>query len=226
MSGIQTGSKTCGCGRGAHETRLVAVTGGPGAGKTAILEMALRSFCAHVGVLPEAASVVFGGGFPRHSTDIARRAAQRAIYHVQREIEAVVVGERQVAVGLCDRGTVDGVAYWPGSAASYWEELGTTAEAELRRYAAVIHLETPAADQGYNHQNALRVESPTEARALDRRILAAWAGHPNHAVVSSADDFVQKAARALELVRAQLSPCCHGHALPHESRPERERDGA
>ncbi len=222
MNSFQVGSVECGCGRGVHDTRLVAVTGGPGAGKTAILEMALRSFCSHVGVLPEAASVVFGGGFPRHGSELARRAAQRAIYHIQREIETVVVGEQQVAVGLCDRGTVDGVAYWPGSPAAFWDELGTTLQEELDRYAAVIHLQTPAADQGYNQEYALRVESASEARAIDRRILEAWEGHPNRLVVASDEDFLRKAARALELVRDQLSPCCHGHALPHESRTEGE----
>ena len=74
MTGFQVGSKACACGRTFHETRLIAVTGGPGAGKTAVLEMALRSFCTHVGVLPEAAGVVFGGGFPRHDSEVARRA--------------------------------------------------------------------------------------------------------------------------------------------------------
>jgi hypothetical protein len=47
-----------------HDARLVAVTGGPGAGKTAVLELAARSLCEHVAILLEAATIVFGGGFP------------------------------------------------------------------------------------------------------------------------------------------------------------------
>jgi len=39
---------------------LVVLTGGPGAGKTAFLEIARRNFCEHIAVLPEAASIVFG----------------------------------------------------------------------------------------------------------------------------------------------------------------------
>lgn len=214
MTVFQAGSQPCGCAHASFGTRLVAVTGGPGAGKTAVLEMALRTFCAHVGVLPEAASVVFGGGFPRHDNKLARCAAQRAIYHVQRQIETLVVGEGQVAVGLCDRGTVDGVAYWPGSAASYWQELGTSIEQELGRYVAVIHLRTPDDHQGYNHANVLRVESAAQARELDERILAAWEGHPRRLIVANEEDFMQKASRALALVRAELPPCCHAHPLP------------
>ena len=217
MSDLEVGSLPCACGRSFHETRLVAVTGGPGAGKTAVLELALRSFCSHVGVLPEAASVVFGGGFPRHDSEPGRRAAQRAIYRVQRELETLATEERRVAVALCDRGTVDGLAYWPGTNEAYWAQFDTTLELELARYAAVIHLRTPAADQGYNHANALRIESAERAAALDLEIAAAWAGHPNRLLISSSDDFLVKAARALEVIRAQLPTCCHGHRLPHEA---------
>lgn len=213
MTGLATGTTPCRCAQDFHQTRLVAITGGPGAGKTAALEMALRSFCSHVGVLPEAAGIVFGGGFPRRTSEPARRAAQRAIFHVQREVEAMVLGEQQVAVGLCDRGTVDGLAYWPGSTEEYWRELGTTREAELRRYAAVIHLQTPSADGGYNHDNALRIESAVEAQAIDQRIQDAWERHPNRTIVASDDDFVAKASRVLELIRAQLPSCCHSHPL-------------
>lgn len=47
-----------------HKRKRIVLTGGPGAGKTALLELIRQSFCAHVKVLPEAASIIFGGGFP------------------------------------------------------------------------------------------------------------------------------------------------------------------
>ncbi|MGM0578850.1 MAG: ATP-binding protein [Myxococcota bacterium] len=213
MTGFQVGSEPCSCGRFFHDTRLIAVTGGPGAGKTAVLERIVRSLCEHVGVLPEAASVVFGGGFPRKDSAVARCAAQRAIYHVQREVEALVTGEGKIAVALCDRGTLDGVAYWPGDEDSLWRQVGTTRKRELRRYAAVIHLQTPAREQGYNRDNTLRVESPAEAQALDRRILDAWGGHPCRVIVASIEDFHDKAAVAVERVRAELPSCCRAHPM-------------
>ena len=70
---------TCECST-VHERRRVVLTGGPGAGKTALLELIRQSFCSHVKVLPEAAGVVFGGGFPREDDPVCRRAAQRAIF--------------------------------------------------------------------------------------------------------------------------------------------------
>ncbi len=205
---FQLGAQSCSCRRDFHEPRLVVVTGGPGAGKTAVLELAMRAFCSHVGALPEAAGVVFGGGFPRHQTDVGRHASQRAIYHVQRELERLVVDERQVGVALCDRGTLDGLAYWPRSAAPFWEDLAIDRKAEHARYAAVIHLQTPGTDQGYNHDNPLRIESAESALAIDARIQEAWAGHPNRVVIPSTDDFLEKASRAIVLLRNQLPTCC------------------
>src|SRR5688572_11982239 len=96
-----------------HVRRRIVLTGGPGAGKTAALELIRQSLCKHLRILAEAAGILFGGGFPRGTLDSQRRAAQRAIYSVQRELESSVESD-DVAILLCDRGTVDAEAYWPG----------------------------------------------------------------------------------------------------------------
>jgi predicted ATPase len=163
---------TCACAE-AHETRRVVLTGGPGAGKTAVLEMVRNSLCRHVRVLPEAASIVFGGGFPREDDPTCRRAEQRAIYFVQRELE-VAGGAHTPAVLLCDRGTLDGLAYWPGPVEDFWGSTHTTLAAELARYDLVVHLKTPRSSQGYNHQNPLRTEPASAAAQIDERISAVW----------------------------------------------------
>ena len=77
---------TCPCSE-PHQRKRIVLTGGPGAGKTAVLELIRQSFCKHVKVLPEAASIIFGGGFPRTKGVLVRQAAQRAIFYVQRELE-------------------------------------------------------------------------------------------------------------------------------------------
>lgn len=210
---LQLGSAPCSCGEPAHEPALVAITGGPGGGKTAVLQLAARAFCEHVAVLPEAAGIVFGGGFPRHDTEPGRRAAQMAIFHVQREVERLVIEERRVAIALCDRGTIDGLAYWTGPRTAYWERVGSTLEQEIDRYAAVVHLQTPDLAEGYNHDNPLRVESAQDARALDETIATAWETHPRRFVIPTADDFTDKALAALKTIRDQLPSCCHRHPL-------------
>lgn len=199
----------CGCSR-VHTPRRVVLTGGPGAGKTAVLELVRRSLCRHVRILPESAGVVFGGGFPRDEHKDCRRAAQRAIFHVQRELEAA--GDAHApAIVLCDRGTVDGLAYWPEATQDFWNATATTIDAELGRYDAVLHLRTPTAEQGYNHQNPLRTESDVSAAAIDTRILAAWQPHPRRHIIESTGDFVEKATMTLDLLRQELPTCCAGH---------------
>jgi predicted ATPase len=188
----------------------VVLTGGPGAGKTALLELVRQSLCSHVTILPEAASIVFGGGFPRIDDAECLRSAQRAIYHIQRELE-VIGDHHNPAIVLCDRGTIDGVAYWPGAPEGFWSSLGTTVQRELRRYDAVIHLRTPNTENGYNHQNPLRTETAAVAAEIDARIARAWASHPKRFVVESSSDFLQKAARALEIVRQEMPECCKKH---------------
>ena len=205
----------CECG-GVHERRRVVLTGGPGAGKTALLELIRQSFCQHVKVLPEAAGIVFGGGFPREADDTSRRAAQRAIFHIQRELE--VIGDlNNPAIVLCDRGTVDGLAYWPGPVEGFWSAVGTTRESELGRYHAVIHLRTPTPEHGYNHRNPLRTESATTAAEIDTRLTYAWSLHPRRFVVESSAAFLDKASRAMAILRSEIPDCCRTRAVGFHS---------
>lgn len=207
---LPSGSHACRCGKKRHRTKLVVLTGGPGGGKTAVLEMARRYFCQHVAIAPEAASIVFGGGFPRPGTPKALRAGQRAIFHVQRALEMAALENHQTAVVLCDRGTLDGLAYWPGSDQSFFGEFGTSLEEEFSRYSAVIHVEVPALAWGYE-KNRVRRESVTQARAIDRRIARAWRGHPRVMNVSAQAGFLDKLACAIELLRGELPECCQTH---------------
>lgn len=202
----------CDCAE-AHERRRVVLTGGPGAGKTAVLELIRQSCCEHVKVLPEAAGIIFSGGFPREDDAECRRAAQRAIFYVQRELENAG-DSHNAAIVLCDRGTIDGLAYWPGPVDEFWSSVGSTVAAQLDRYKAVIHLRTPAAEHGYNRQNPLRTESAAAAAEIDRRILRAWEGHPRRFVIESTADFFDKAARAIEILRAEMPECCRRHLVP------------
>jgi len=205
--------KPCEC-HETHDAPRIVLTGGPGAGKTAVLELVRQYFCKHVMVLPEAAGILFGGGFPRGGPPAFRRAAQRAIFYVQRELEAT--GEAgNAAVIVCDRGTIDGAAYWPGPE-DFWSAVGTTRAEQLERYHAVLHLRTPPAETGYNHDNPLRIESAAEAAAIDARIALAWEGHPRRFVIEPTPDFLSKAARALALLRDEVPACCRDHAvMPH-----------
>lgn len=183
--------------------RLVVVTGGPCAGKTAVLELARQDLCHHIELLPEAASIVLGGGFPRRADCPTRCASQRAIFHVQRELERSLEGTDATAA-ICDRGTIDGLAYWPGASSELLEAMSTTLEAELAKYAVVLHLRVPRKPSAYRN-SSLRRETHAEAMAIDELLVQTWAKHPRRIVIDDTDDFVTKARRALGAIREALS---------------------
>ncbi len=215
---MESATPACDCCHPTHATRLVVLTGGPGAGKTAVLEVIRRNFCSHVAVLPEAASILFGGGFPRRDGLPARTAAQRAIARVQLELERMHLEEGTAAVALCDRGVLDALAYWPGEEADLWRELGTTREAEMSRYAAVIHLRVPGDGAGYGHSNPLRTETAVQAAEIDERIATAWKGHPRLTEIPSTRDFLEKLHRSIAAIREEVPECCRNHSVAELAR--------
>ena len=64
----------------------IVLTGGPGGGKTTAADLFRREIGERVVVVPEAATLLFLGGFPRSVEPAALRSAQSAIYHVQTQL--------------------------------------------------------------------------------------------------------------------------------------------
>lgn len=185
----------------ASRSPRIVLTGGPGGGKTTAADLFRREIGERVVVVPETATMLFSGGFPRAEKPEAIRHAQRAIYHTQVALEAVQ-GERfPDRMLLCDRGTLDGAAYWPGSDEGFYESMGTTLDAELARYDAVLHFESAAAGgERIEGGNPIRTETNDEAAALDRRIHALWSRHPRFHFVPHRGSFLEKLREGLELL--------------------------
>ncbi len=164
----------------------IALTGGPGGGKTTAADLYRREIGERVVIVPEAATLLFGGGFPRARVPLAMRAAQSAIYP-----------ER---ILLCDRGTIDGAVYWPdGDEQAFFAAQGTTLAAELARYEAVIFFETAAAGGiSIEGGNPVRNESLAEALALDHRLRAVWSQHPHFVLVRHEASFFHKMRAGLD----------------------------
>ena len=171
----------------------VVLTGGPGGGKTTAADLYRREIGDEVVIVPEAATILYLGGFPRAGENGVRRATQRAIYNVQLNLEDAQSAHYRSRVLLCDRGTVDGAVYWPGEPTAFFEHMGTTLEKELSRYDAVIFFET-AAVGGISIEggNPARIESTEEALQLDLKLKKLWSRHPNFVFVPHDKSFIKK----------------------------------
>ena len=203
------GNHNNGNGNGNGRCRIV-LTGGPGGGKTTAADLFRREIGERVVLVPEAATLLFSGGFPRTTEHHARRAAQSAIYHVQKNLEDVQSARYPERILLCDRGTVDGAAYWPGEPEGFFKAVGTTEAAELARYDAVIFFESAAVGASkIEGGNPVRIESAEEAIDLDHRLRAIWSKHPKFVIVRHNPSFFRKITfglTALASIVADLQP--------------------
>ena len=195
---------------GRNHFRIV-LTGGPGGGKTTAADLFRREIGKKVVIVPETATMLFTGGFPRVGEPRARAATQRAIFHAQVALEDIQGALYPGRVLLCDRGTIDGAAFWPDEAPQgFFESLNTTLEEELKRYDAVIFFESAAVgDIAIEGGNPARTESNEEARQLDKRLRETWSKHPNFYFVPHSESFFFKLQHGLQ----QLKEIVHANHL-------------
>ena len=178
----------------------IVLTGGPGGGKTTAADLMRREVGDRIVIVPEAATMLFSGGFPRNDDVAAKRSVQTAIYHVQRNLEDIHSASYPDRILLCDRGTLDSSVYWPEKKdGDFFQSLDTTMEAELARYDAVIFFETAAVGNlSIEGGNPTRTESIAEAIKLDRQLQAVWGKHPNFNFIPHENSFLKKLQVAIE----------------------------
>jgi len=187
-------------------TTVIAITGGPCAGKTCALPI-IRRFLEERGycvlTIPETATELMSSG-AGYAFSGSAYAFQCNVLRLQRYKEdlmlAACAARETPTVILCDRGIPDGFAYMPAEEIpAMLRACGTEREEILTRYDAVFHLVSSAlgAPESYGRStNAARLEdSVEEAIKSDRATLAAWSGHPRLCVIDSADDFGEKLSR-------------------------------
>jgi predicted ATPase len=187
--------------------RRIAVTGGPGAGKTTVWRELARAYPARVVAVPEVATLLLANVFPRVQNERERHAVQRAIFEVQKNLEAVHEGRLQSdQVLLCDRGTPDGAGYWPEGHDHFFAAMETDWDAEIGRYDAVLFLETAAAGGlSIASANTTRTEDLETALRIDRSLREVWSRHPRVMHVAHERDFGLKVARGGAALRALLA---------------------
>lgn len=182
----------------------VTITGGPSGGKTTLIETLKKELGQKCAVVPEAASILYRGGFPRYKESLGIVHAQKAIFFTQHELEDMICAMSQKSLIVCDRGTMDALAYWPGSEEDFFSKVDSNREKEFARYDWVIHLDT-ASGEFYDTSNPIRTENFDEAWNLNTKIKDAWEGHPRRLVITHNADFLSKITTSLAVIRAILA---------------------
>jgi CYTH domain-containing protein len=206
----------------------IVLTGGPCGGKSTCLSSItdrLQGLGFDVYRVPEAATLLLGGGIrlrDASASQVLNIQAEmlRVLMALEDAFAAVAQATGRPSVVLCDRGTMDVSAYIPPDA---WSALldehdWTVVGLRDRRYEAVLHPVTAAdgAAQFYTTENnAVRSETPAQARELDRRVRDAWVGHPHLRVIDNATDFAGKVQRVTAAV-------CHVVGVPEPREIERK----
>ena len=181
----------------------IAVTGGPSGGKTTLIEALKKEFGQKLKLVPEAASILYKGGFPRIKNYAGYFHAQKAILCTQKEIEDLTTDNYPGLLLVCDRGSLDSLAYWPDTEEHFFKTLSTTRKAELDRYAWLLHLDT-ALESDYDTTNMVRTENFHEALLLNDKIKRSWDGHPQRFIITASTDFFTKMRKATQIIEGIL----------------------
>ncbi len=186
----------------------IVLTGGPCAGKTTALSWIqnnLPKYGFTVLFVPETATELIGGGVTPWGcgTNLDYQRCQMQLQIEKERIfeQAAQTMPTEKILIVCDRGTMDNLAYMNDLEFLRLREELHLNEVEMRdQYDAVFHLVTAAKgalDAYTTANNAARRETPEEAAALDDKLIAAWTGHPHLRVIDNATDFEEKLKRLL-----------------------------
>ncbi len=194
---------------------LDAITGGPCAGKTTVIEAIKREY-PQVAIVPESATMLLTGGFPplervpADKKDEWLSNFQHVIVPSQTTMERVfqmIAEANNARLMVSDRGLMDGAAYFPGGKDAFLAAIGQTEQQVFSRYRRVIHLESTATcnPSVYGKAgNATRYESLDQAIALEIRTREVWKNHPNWVFVSGAAGINDVVAQVLSLISEDI----------------------
>ena len=195
----------------------IVLTGGPGAGKTSLVNRVVEKFEEQknwrVITIPETATELISGfGLKPFDGCMSMLAFQDFVIADQIHKEALalracdVVAEDNILI-LYDRALMDDKAYISDEEfAEVIARFDNRTEASvLAGYDMVLHLVSCAkgAEFAYDLGNTARTESAEYAREMDDRTLHAWSGHPNRKIIGNYPEFEDKIQHAMnEIYRA------------------------
>ena len=200
----------------------IVITGGPCAGKTTAMSWITNTFTKQgyaVLFIPETATGLITSGVAPWTCDNALNYQRTQVYMQKCKEQAYDYAAHHNKADkiliVCDRGILDNKAYMTKEEFDIvMNEIGSNEVAERDSYDAVFHLVTAAdgAEEAYTlSNNGARTETIEEARAVDRRIMNAWTGHPHFRIIDNSTDFHEKMNKLIKEITSVL-----GEPIPYE----------
>ncbi|WP_428897373.1 putative ATPase [Parelusimicrobium proximum] len=183
--------------------KRIVFTGGPNGGKSTALKIMQETFGSKVAVVKEAATMLYGGGYPRNdSSNIHRYHGQRIIFFMTAELEnlAARTAPEEAKVLICDRGSLDGAVYWPFGTEDFFKEMKVDRLEEMKKYDMVIHL-SPPNDPAMYEKNSVRTETLEVAQQVDQGFIDIWDGHPNRVIIDKNCTYLEKIEQIEKIIK-------------------------
>jgi hypothetical protein len=191
--------------------KFIVLTGGPGGGKTTLIEELAQDPVWHGSFLTLPEAILVAG---RVGVSTKERLFQKLMVATQLALEDALAhtldpSDRRFII--CHRGTLDPLAYWLHHG---WPEdeffnfTRTRLKDHYRRYTAVIHLVTAAdgAEEYYTRwPEAHRHEKIEDAIRLDKLLTQVWCDHPHYYRLGNQQkDWAAKSEKARDILSGLL----------------------
>lgn len=204
------------------DIKKIVVTGGPCAGKTTALTWITNTFTKlgyAVLIIPETATSLITSSVAPWTCETAFEYQKIQVFLQKAKEQAYEYAahhnKSDKVLIVCDRAIVDNAAYMPNDEyEAILKAIGSNKVTERDSYDAVFHLVTAAdgAEDAYTlSNNGARRETIEEARAVDKRLINAWTGHPHFRIIDNSTDFHGKMNRLMKEITSAL-----GEPLPYE----------
>jgi len=188
--------------------RCISVSGAPFGGKTTFLQHLIRTRKSGYVYIPEVIALMRASGQPFNGDPFG----QRIIVALKYLLEVFSLKHYPNCLILCDRGVLDGAAYWPIKG-SFESVVGKNEDHFKRYFAAVLFQGVASTSHAYKEFGD-RQESVSQARTIDQMLYQTWKDHPRFRYIPHTT-WTEKTKRA-DAVFDELERAYHeGWSSPH-----------
>lgn len=187
----------------------VVFTGGPYSGKTQISKIVFKELTPFfkIEIIPETVRIL--APYYKREKVKERLIYEKAIFTLQKLLEDNRAYQNPHLM-ICDRGSLDVMPYTLLSGLllkedDFWKFFNTSLKSELKRYQAIIYLQT-AAFLGQFQKDEVRTSNIAWAKRVDQFLLKIYQHHPLFFYVPAYPNFLDKIQHILNIFERKILP--------------------